>query len=133
MPGVGRTGQPRTVTGQVKLLFSGAYRNRGPMGRGEHANMGPTAVLDTGKVEIVVISRHVEPHDIATLTSVGIDPAAKDYLMLKSRIHCRAGLRAYARAIVECAGVGVCTSDYSSLEFKHVRRPIYPLDPDTRA
>ncbi len=133
MPGVGRTGQPRTVTGQVKLLFSGAYRNRGPMGRGEHANMGPTAVLDTGKVEIVVISRHVEPHDIATLTSVGIDPAAKDYLMLKSRIHWRAGLRAHARAIVECAGVGVCTSDYSSLEFKHVRRPIYPLDPDTRA
>jgi hypothetical protein len=33
-----------------------------------------------------------------------------------------------ARAIVECAGVGVCTSDYSELAFKNVRRPIYPLD-----
>jgi microcystin degradation protein MlrC len=48
--------------------------------------------------------------------------------MLKSRIHYRVGFRNIARAVVECAGVGVCTSDYSELEFKKVRRPIYPLD-----
>jgi hypothetical protein len=29
---------------------------------------------------------------------------------------------------VDCAGVGVCTSDYGQLDFKKVRRPIYPLD-----
>jgi hypothetical protein len=33
-----------------------------------------------------------------------------------------------AKAVVECAGVGVCTSDYSQHQFKNVRRPIYPLD-----
>jgi microcystin degradation protein MlrC len=33
-----------------------------------------------------------------------------------------------AKAIVECAGVGVCTSDYGQLRFEHVRRPIWPLD-----
>ena len=33
-----------------------------------------------------------------------------------------------ARATVECAGVGVCTSDYSVLDFRKVRRPIYRLD-----
>ena len=38
-------------------------------------------------------------------------------------------LRRYARAIVECAGTGVCTSDYATLDFRKVRRPIYPLDP----
>ena len=31
-------------------------------------------------------------------------------------------------AVVECAGIGVCTSDYSQLTFNNVRRPIYPLD-----
>ena len=61
-------------------------------------------------------------------TFVGIDPAAKHYLMLKSRIHWRAGLRSLAGAVVECAGTGVCTSDYAALPFKHVRRPIFPLD-----
>ncbi len=129
MPGIRRRGEPREVSGRVKLAFAGMYRNRGPMARGELADMGPTVVLDTGRVEIVVISRHVEPFDIGCLKSIGIDPAEKSFLMLKSRVHWRAGLRQYARAIVECAGTGVCTSDYSALEFRRLRRPIYPLDP----
>lgn len=129
MPSIGLGGQPRTVSGRVKLICDGRYRNRGPMGRGELNDMGPTAVLDTGKVEIVVISDHVEPHDLAAFQAVGIDPSRKRFLMLKSRVHWRAGLRPLARAVVECAGTGVCTSDYELLAFKNVRRPIYPLDP----
>jgi microcystin degradation protein MlrC len=91
--------------------------------------MGPTAVLRVGTVDVVVISEHVEPHDIGCLEAVGIDPAALRFLMLKSRVHWRAGLRRYARAIVECAGSGVCTSDYASLHYRKLSRPIYPLDP----
>lgn len=39
-----------------------------------------------------------------------------------------AGLRSLAHVVVECAGTGVCTSDYDLLAFQHVRRPMYPLD-----
>src|SRR5450756_1821393 len=122
MPSIGKKGEPRVVTGRVKLISDGRFRNRGPMGRGEHMDMGPTAVLDTGRVEIVVISRHQEPNDYACLISVGIDPAAKRFLMLKSRVHWRAGFKPITKAIVECAGVGVCTSDYGTLDFRRVRR-----------
>ena len=97
-------------------------------GRGVQMDMGPSVVLDTGRVEIALISRHVEPNDINCLLSLGIDPMQKRYVMLKSRIHWRAGLGSMAKAVVECAGIGVCTSDYSQLTFKNVRRPIYPLD-----
>ena len=128
MPAIGLKGQPRQVSGRVKLICDGRFRNRGPMARGEVNDMGPTAVLDTGKVEIVLISNHVEPHDLAAFVAVGIDPVAKRYVMLKSRIHWRAGLGPMARAVIECAGTGVCSSDYALLNFKHVRRPIYPLD-----
>jgi microcystin degradation protein MlrC len=128
MPAIGRKGEPLTVTGTVKLISAGKYRNLGPMQKGVLTDMGPTVVFDTGKVEIVVISRHVEPHDLACLLSLGIDPLAKRYIMLKSRIHYRAGFKPIAKAIIECAGVGVCTSDYSQLTFRNVRRPIYPLD-----
>jgi microcystin degradation protein MlrC len=48
--------------------------------------------------------------------------------VLKSRVHWRAGMGPMARAIVECAGAGACTSDYSELKFERLRRPIYPLD-----
>jgi len=129
MPAIGLTGRPREVTGNVRRICSGLYRNEGPMARGELADMGPAAVLDTGKVEIAVISRHVEPHDIAAFRALGIEPEKKRYLMLKSRVHWRAGLGPMARAVIECAGEGVCTSDYSKLKFRRVRRPIFPLDP----
>ena len=129
MPAIGLVGQPRTVTGSVRLLCDGRYRNIGPMSRGELNEMGPTAVLVVGGIQIVVISNHVEPNDLAALTAVGIVPSQQRFLMLKSRIHWRAGLRAAAHAVVECAGTGVCTSDYAALGLTHVRRPIYPIDP----
>lgn len=132
MPALGLKGVPRTVTGNVRRICNGLYRNEGPMARGELMDMGPSAVLDTGKVEIAVISRHVEPHDIAAFRTLGMDPAKMRYVMLKSRVHWRAGLGKLAKAVVECAGTGVCTSDYSQLKFSRVRRPIYPLDPDAR-
>ena len=55
------------------------------MAAGVLMDMGPTAVLDTGKVEIVVISRHVEPNDLGCFLSLGIDRSRRSYLMLKSR------------------------------------------------
>ena len=128
MPSLGLKGQPLTVTGTVKNLTNGQFRNRGPMSKGVLMDMGATAVLDTGKVEIVVISRQQEPNDLECFASQGIDPTKKRYLMLKSRVHWRAGFGDLAKATVECAGVGVCTSDYGVLDFRKVRRPIYPLD-----
>ena len=128
MPAIPAESPPLTVTGTVKTISNGHYRNRGPMGRGVQMEMGTSVVLDTGAVEIVLISRHVEPSDLNCLLSLGIDPTQKRYVMLKSRIHWRAGLAKLATAVVDCAGVGVCTSDYGQLQFKKVRRPIYPLD-----
>jgi len=129
MPSLHLKGEPRTVSGRVKLITDGRYRNVGAMGRGELQTMGPTAVLDTGGIEIVVISNHVEPHDLAAFTAVGIAPQHKTFVMLKSRVHWRAGLKSLAHAVVECNGTGVCTSDYAALNHHRVRRPIYPLDP----
>lgn len=130
LPSVAHKAAPLSVSGRVKLVSDGRYVNRGPMGRGVRGFMGPAAVIDTGKVEIVVVSNHVEPNDLAPFLSLGIDPREKRYVMLKSRVHWRAGLGDLASSVIECAGVGVCTSDYSTLDFKNVRRPIFPLDPD---
>ena len=133
MPALGLKGTPREVSGKVKRLIDGQYRNEGPMAKGAAGNLGPSAVLDTGRCEIAVISRHTEPYDMGSFRALGIDPASKRYVMLKSRVHWRAGLGPLAKAVVECAGTGVCTSDYSQLKFGRVRRPVYPLDPEASA
>jgi microcystin degradation protein MlrC len=128
MPAIAIASPPLTVTGRVRTITDGRYRNRGPMGAGVEHSMGPSVVLDTGKAQIALISHHTEPYDLNSFLSLGIDPRQKSYVMLKSRVHWRAGFGEIAREIVECAGVGVCTSDYGQLTFKNVRRPIYPLD-----
>jgi microcystin degradation protein MlrC len=128
MPQIPGESPPLSLTGTVKTISNGRFRNKGPMGRGVLTDMGPSVVIDTGKVEVALISRHVEPSDLNCFYSLGIDPLQKRYVMLKSRVHWRAGLGKIAKAVVDCAGIGVCTSDYGSLTFKNVRRPIFPLD-----
>ena len=129
LPALALPNPPVQVSGRVKFVFDGRYRNHGPMYKGVLNDTGTTAVVDTGKVEIVVISQHQEPFDMSCLQSAGIDPLKKRYVVLKSRVHWRAGFGPIAREVVECAGLGVTTSDYGQLSFTKVRRPIFPLDP----
>jgi len=128
MPSIDTAGQPLEVTGKVKTLTDGEWIVRGPMYTGVRVMMGPTAVLDTGKVEIVVVSNHHEPWDTGIFTSVGIQPEHKRYLLLKSRIHYRAGFAPIARHTLTLDGVGVTTSNNQLLDYANVRRPVYPID-----
>ncbi len=128
MPALTQQSRPLTVTGRVRLLSEGRFPATVAMSRGLTMNMGPTAVLRVAGVDIVVISRHIEPFDPGCFRSLGIEPTERRYLMLKSRIHCRVGFMPLVAHVVECAGRGVCTSDYSEVTFEHVRRPIFPLD-----
>ena len=77
-------------------------------------------------VRISTCGRGIVPKGV--FTSVGIDPRHKRYLLLKSRIHYRAGFAPLARATITCDGEGVTTSDNDLLRFEHVRRPVFPLD-----
>jgi microcystin degradation protein MlrC len=129
MPSIGAPAAPLQVTARVRRITDGEYTLRGPMGAGASARNGPTVVLQVGGVEIVVMSLYQEPADLECFHSVGVDPTRKRFVIIKSRVHWRAGLGSLAREVVECAGVGVTTSDYSLLRFEKVRRPIFPLDP----
>ncbi|KAG1170996.1 hypothetical protein G6F35_017138 [Rhizopus arrhizus] len=57
MPAIKEASEPLQVTGRVKLVFDGVYLNRGPMYRGVRNDTGLTVVIDTGRVEIVVVDR----------------------------------------------------------------------------
>ena len=128
MPALAEQSKPLTVTGRVRLLSEGRFPATVAMSRGLTMNMGKTAVLRVDGVDIVVISRHIEPFDPGCFRSLGIEPTERRYLMLKSRIHYRVGFMPLVAHVVECAGRGVCTSDYSEVSFENVRRPIFPLD-----
>ncbi len=131
MPAIGRRGEPLRVTGTVGAISDGIFTVKVPMGRGTQVDMGPTAVLTVDDVQVVVCSRNVEPFDPECFRTLGIEPTEMRYLILKSRIHYRAGFAELSVRDIPCNGVGVTSSDNSLFDFRNVRRPIYPLDPNT--
>ncbi|MEO8738316.1 MAG: M81 family metallopeptidase [Casimicrobiaceae bacterium] len=129
MPAIGLAGAPLPVRGRVRAITDGEFVITGPMYTGIRTFLGRTAVLDTGRAQIVVTERAHEPMDLGVFTHCGIDPRRKRFVMLKSRIHYRAGFKPIAAHIVECAGAGVTNADLSVYRYEKLRRPIWPLDP----
>ncbi|MGI9481380.1 MAG: M81 family metallopeptidase [Hyphomicrobiales bacterium] len=128
MPSLGLSGKPLRVSGRIVNITDGRWIVRGPMYTGVEVDTGPTAVLKVNGVHIVVTSKHHEPWDAGILTENGIDPLKCKYILLKSRIHYRAGFEPIAKATFTLDGEGVTTSDNSILHYRNVQRPIYPLD-----
>jgi microcystin degradation protein MlrC len=133
MPSIGLTGMPLAVDGRVQAITDGEFVVTGPMYTGVKMHLGRTAVLEVGgggaRAQIVVTERPHEPFDVGVFAHAGIDPTRKRYLMLKSRIHYRAGFKPIASHIVECAGAGVTNADLSVYPYRKLTRPIFPLDP----
>jgi len=133
MPAIKLKGQPLELTGVVRAITDGEYTITGPQFQGMRCYMGRTAVLDTGVAEIVVTERNQEPWDRGVFTSVGIDPARKRFLLLKSRMYFRPVFLPIAKGMVFCDSLGVGSSDWTLFDFKKLRRPIYPLDSEFAA
>ena len=128
MPSLGLKGKPLKLKGKVRRLTDGAWIVRGPMYTGSRVTSGPTALFESGGVSIVVTSLHHEPWDAGIFTHIGIDPAHCGYLLLKSRVHYRAGFRAYEKHRITLDGDGVTTSDNTLLTYEKLKRPIYPFN-----
>ena len=132
MPAIGLAGAPLEVEGRVQTITDGEFVVTGPMYTGVRMHLGRTAVLEVqrgkARAQIVVTERPHEPFDLGVFTHAGIDPRTKRYVMLKSRIHYRAGFKAIASHIVECAGAGVTSADLSIYPYARLTRPIFPLD-----
>jgi len=130
MPELGLKGQPLQITGTISNITDGNFQITGPMFTGMWLSLGRTVVMESNGVTIFISEKPQEPYDVGVFTHAGIDPFSKKYVLIKSRQHFRAGFEKDARHIVLIAGPGVCSSDYGIFPFRHLSRPIYPLDRD---
>lgn len=122
---------PLALEVRVRTISDGRFRITGPIYTGETWAMGRTVVLDHAAGTLVVSERPMEPLDLGVFTSVGVNPADFNFLILKSRMYCRPSFGPIARALVECDSRGVTSSDYGLFKFTRLRRPVYPLDANT--
>ncbi|MBV7456308.1 M81 family metallopeptidase [Acidovorax sp. sif1233] len=121
--------EPVALSGTVRAISDGEYTVTGPIYTGQRCAMGRTVLFDTGSALIVVTEKTHEPWDLGVFSCVGVDPTAHRFVLLKSRMYCRPVFVPLSHALVECdSPTGVTSSNYALFPFKHVRRPVFPLD-----
>ena len=70
----------------------------------------------------------VQPVDVEVPRSVGIDPSYRKIVVIKSAVHYRASYEPIAAEIIEVDGPGLSSPNLSRFTFRHIRRPIFPID-----
>ena len=95
---------------------------KGGLTPGLQVYMGRSVVLDTGKVQIVLLSRHIEPTAQEMLQVLGIDPSRKKYVAIKSRVHWRADLGSLRVVDRRCRRTRRGKRGSGKREEKHTRR-----------
>jgi len=126
-----RYGEPIPVTGHVVAVTDGALTLAGPMMAGSRISMGPTVVLRVGGIDVFLTSGRFQLYDLKFFEHANIDPRSKAVVVVKSAHHFRAAFAPIASEVIVVDGGGGLTSrNYKELEYKKVRRPVYPLDLD---
>jgi microcystin degradation protein MlrC len=125
----GHHGAPVTMTGRVAALTDGHFTHKGPMLRGLPGRLGPTAVLRSGGVNVILISHRWQTLDPEMIRIHGIEPLDEPIVVVKSTIHYRAAFEPLAASIIEVDAPGLSSSNLDRFAFTRVRRPIFPLDP----
>lgn len=123
-------GDPVRLTGYVKLVSDGRYRNLGPMHAGVEVNLGATAVVQVNGIQVLVTSFAETPIDLNVFRAHGIEPTACSVIALKGKGHFRAAFEPIAAEVVLVEGPGITGSDLSRLTFTQIPRPIWPIDAD---
>lgn len=123
-------GPPMQVHAVVDYLGDGHFTETEPRHGGRTiGNMGPTAVIETDTgLTIQLTSRRTPPFSLNQVRSCDIDPASMKILVAKG---VNAPVAAYREVCGTCIRVntpGSTCADMRKFDYKHRRRPLYPLE-----
>ena len=115
-------GAPLRVTAVVERLSDGRFTLTGPMGKGNPADLGPSALIRIAPgVRVVVVSRKMQGHDQALFRFIGIEPKEQKIVAVKSSVHFRADFQPIASEVIVVAAPGPVVADPAVLPFTNLR------------
>ena len=93
---------------------------------------GPSALLKIGGIKVAVASNRIQCYDPMQFEMYGEDVAAARTVVVKSRGHFRAGFDEFFsdERILEIDTAGLTSPVLTRFDFKHLPRPVFPLDED---
>ncbi|GAB1478681.1 M81 family metallopeptidase [Paracoccaceae bacterium] len=121
-------GGPLRLTGQVMHLSDGSYTGDGPILGGITHSFGPTAVLRTGGIDVLVVTIPGQMLDLQQVRAFGIEPSALRFLVVKSMQHFRAAFEPVAGKVIVCDTGALATPQAHLRPYTRLPRPFWPLD-----
>ena len=115
---------PLRASAKVVLLGDGQFTCAGPMWKGVAFSMGPSTLLEIGGIEVIVSSVPTAVMDLNVFRSMGIEPADKTTLAVKSRNHFKAAYGPIARETMLADAGGIASMRLAELAYEHIPRPV---------
>jgi microcystin degradation protein MlrC len=123
-----RFSTPLPLEVEVERLFEARFVLSGHLGRNLPIDMGPSAVLRTGEVRLLVTSR-TGPHFAPEFFQAGgFDPFAAAVLVAKSPCGFRAAYQERARKVLVVRAPGCAPADFWNYPYTRIDRPLWPWD-----
>ena len=123
-----RFGAPQMIDARVRHLSDGSFAFKGPVFRDRKVTMGPTAVLETGRLKLVVASRSALVIDPELYRSQQIEPREQDVVAVKSPSLFRPGYASMLVRVVHLDMPGACRGNLPKMPFVNLTRPMSPFD-----
>jgi microcystin degradation protein MlrC len=123
-----RWGDPVTVTGEVVRLTDGVFTYRGGIWDDQTGNMGTTAVVRVGSIEIMIASHGTYDWRGEQYESVGMDASSARFVVVKNPMNFSLAYGDIARAVHILDTPGPTPASVRSTSFRNLKRPYFPLD-----
>lgn len=121
-------GQPITVTGRVLRLADEPFQYTGGIFGGTCASMGPSAVLQSGNLQILIASYPTYEWADEQYRCMGMDPVKAKFVGVKNMMNFRFAYRDVMKGFFVLDLPGPTPPDMRMLDFVHATRPLFPLD-----
>ena len=96
---------------------------------GSRIDMGRSVLVDCQGNLLLLTSRATPPMDLGQWLCVGVRPEQLGLIGIKAAVAHRRAYDTISRRSYTVSTPGPCTSNLSSLPYRHLTRPVFPLDP----
>jgi len=121
-------GEPVAVRGIVRRLSDGRFTYRGGIWDGQVANMGPSACVQVGEIQIGIASHPTYDWRTEQFDLLGMDPRSAKFVVAKNPMNYHIAYGEFSKAEYILDTPGPTPPTMRGKKFQNVRRPYYPAD-----
>ncbi|MBG86043.1 MAG: hypothetical protein CMO80_03975 [Verrucomicrobiales bacterium] len=125
-----RWGEPLQLTAELTAISNGAFRYTGGFWNGQPGDMGASAVLKVGAIQMLVMSNPTYDWADEQFQSLGLHAKDAKFVVVKNPMNFRVGYQHIAKAALILDTPGPTPATLRGVRYQNLQRPYFPADED---